>query len=80
MSSNNITIDIDGPDGNAFAIIGIVTREFRKSGMPQHQIDRIVKKATSGDYEHLKKTLKDEAARCWIFVDYYSRKGSASAY
>jgi len=45
-------IDLTGPDGNAFVLMGIVKSTFRRSGAPELG-EEIVKEMTAGDYEHL---------------------------
>jgi hypothetical protein len=49
-------IDLSGPQGNAFYLIGVVNKTFRRSGAPELG-DAIVKEMTNGDYEHLVKTF-----------------------
>ena len=48
--------DLNGPEGNAFAVLGAAQRIAKKN-----EIDwpAIHKEATSGDYEHLLATLKE---------------------
>lgn len=48
-----ITVKLTGRDGNAFAIIGAVTRALRKANVEQSDIDAYTKEAMSGDYDHL---------------------------
>lgn len=51
-NSDKIVIDLTGPAGNAFNLIGIVQATFNRSG--QRQLgDSIVQEMMSGDYEHL---------------------------
>jgi hypothetical protein len=49
-------IDLSGPQGNAFYLIGVVKETFRRSGARELG-DDIVKEMMSGDYEHLVKTF-----------------------
>lgn len=42
-----------GEDGNAFAIMGRVTRALKDAGYTKEKIDEYIKDATSGDYSHL---------------------------
>ena len=46
-------IDISGPDGNAFFIVGMVQRAMREAKVPSEEIARYLEEATSGDYENL---------------------------
>lgn len=48
--SRPIEIDLTGPDGNAFALMGNAKRWSRDLGLDW---DVISKELTSGDYEHL---------------------------
>ena len=45
-----IIIDLTGPDGNAFALMGYAKRFARQLGLDS---SKIINEMTSGDYEHL---------------------------
>ena len=45
-------IDITGPNGNAFAVLGIVEKVI-KDTHDKEEVDKIIKDMSSGDYEHL---------------------------
>lgn len=49
-------IDLSGPQGNAFYLLGVVKKTFRQSGAPELG-DRICDEMTKSDYEHLVKTF-----------------------
>jgi hypothetical protein len=49
----NIVVDLSRIDGNAFSIMGAVTREMKRGGVSREEIDAYRKEATSGDYNHL---------------------------
>lgn len=49
----DVTIDISGPDGNAFVILGRTAAALRGVGFSQEEIDRFWAEATSADYDHL---------------------------
>lgn len=51
-----ITVELVGRDGNAFAILGAVRREMRRGGVPKEEIDAYMEEAMSGDYDHLLQT------------------------
>jgi hypothetical protein len=58
------TVKLIGEDGNAYAIMGRVTRALRKAGYSKEEIDRYRKEAKSGDYDNLLRvTLKWVDAR-----------------
>lgn len=50
---NGIVIDLTGPQGNAFYLIGTAKKIGRQVGMSPKNIDKMVERMTSGDYEHL---------------------------
>ena len=52
-----IVVDLTGPDGNAFALIGLATRLVKQLGIDSHTINVIKTKMMSGDYEHLLKVF-----------------------
>ena len=45
-----IIIDLTGPDGNAFALMGYAKRFARQLGLDSN---KIINEMTSGDYENL---------------------------
>ena len=47
-----LPIDLGGPDGNAFAVIGIVASVLAKMGKDKKEINAYQKDALSGDYAH----------------------------
>lgn len=49
-------IDLSGPQGNAFYLLGVVKKTFRQSGASELG-DQIVEEMKKGDYEHLVKTF-----------------------
>ena len=48
-----ITIDLTGPHGNAWAVMGTLTCALRDVGKAFDLIEQYGKDAMSGDYEHL---------------------------
>ena len=42
-----------GEDGNAFAILGKVTKAMKRAGYSQDEVKEYQAKAMSGDYDHL---------------------------
>lgn len=49
-------IDLTGPQGNAFYLMGVVLKTFRQSGAPELG-EAIVAEMKKGDYENLVKTF-----------------------
>lgn len=52
----NIHVSTD-IDGNAFAILGKVAAALRSNKVSQQEIDEFFEEATSGDYDHLLRTV-----------------------
>ena len=48
-----IIIDLTGPDGNAFALMGYARRFARQLGYSKEDQDQLLELMTSGDYENL---------------------------
>ena len=53
---SKIVIDLTGPQGNAFYLLGVVRTTFARSGAPDLG-ESICKEMMEGDYEHLLKTF-----------------------
>ena len=48
-----IEIDLTGPDGNAFALMGYARQFARQLGYSKEDQDQLLELMTSGDYENL---------------------------
>ena len=59
----NITVQLTGEDGNAFAILVKVKRALRKGGVGEEEIGEFREDAMSGDYDHLLMTAMN-----WVDV------------
>ena len=58
------TVKLVGENGNAFAIMGTVSKALRKNGYLKEDIDKYMKEARSGDYDNLLRvTMK------WVEVE-----------
>jgi hypothetical protein len=53
MAKYNIDVDLIGYDGNAFSIMGAVTKAMRRAGVSREEQDEYFKEATAGDYNQL---------------------------
>ena len=53
MPRTNVEVQLVGQDGNAFAIMGAVTKAVRQNGYTPDDIDEYKKEAMSGDYDNL---------------------------
>ena len=48
-----VEMNIDGPDGNAFAIMGRVQAALKKAGATKEELNQYSMDSMSGDYENL---------------------------
>ncbi len=49
----NVTVQLTGTDGNAFAVMGACRRAARRAGVSKEEIELFTAECTSGDYDHL---------------------------
>lgn len=59
-----ITVQLTGQDGNAFAILGRVRKAMKRAGVEAEDIKAFTTEATSGDYDHLLQTCME-----WVEVN-----------
>jgi hypothetical protein len=52
----DISVQLTGEDGNAFAILGRTQHALRRAGVSHDEIQAYLAEATSGDYDHLLQT------------------------
>jgi len=52
-----VNLELTGVDGNAYAILGVFSRQARREGWTQEEIDLVLEEAKSGDYDHLLSTI-----------------------
>ncbi len=52
-----LNLELEGKDGNAFALIGYFREEARRSGWSTEEIMKVQEDAMSGDYKHLLQVL-----------------------
>ena len=57
VNSGKIEIDLTGPQGNAYYILGVAKNLCKQVGVP---FEPIMKEMTSGDYENLIKVFDDK--------------------
>lgn len=60
----NINVPLVGEDGNAFAILGRVSRALRRGGATSEEVNEFTSEAMSGDYDHLLATVQR-----WVDTD-----------
>ena len=51
-----ITVELTGTDGNAFAVLGKVRRALHAEGVAPADVEVFTKEAKAGDYDHLLQT------------------------
>jgi hypothetical protein len=56
MAITDVRVKLVGEDGNAFAIMGRVSKALRRAGLVD-VADEFMGEATSGDYAHLLETV-----------------------
>jgi hypothetical protein len=64
---SKLEIDLSGPDGNAFCLLGIATNLAKQLGLDK---DSILKEMTSGDYSNLVKTMDNYFGDFIIFYNF----------
>lgn len=52
-----VNLELVGVDGNAYAVMGVFSRQARREGWTQEEIDSVLEEAQSGDYDHLLSTI-----------------------
>ena len=59
----NITVQLTGNDGNAFAIMGAVRKALKREKVSADEIAEYTKQSTSGEYDNLLRV-----AMSWVTV------------
>ena len=57
--ADKVKMQLDGLDGNAFALMGAFSRNASRQGWTRDEIDAVLTECRSGDYDHLLCTLMD---------------------
>lgn len=52
----SVHVDLLNCDGNAFSILGRVSKEMRRAGVSDNEVSVFTKEAMSGDYDNLLQT------------------------
>jgi hypothetical protein len=50
---NGMVIDLSGPQGNAFFLIGTAKKLWKQLGYDKEDVESNIKRMTSGDYDNL---------------------------
>ena len=48
-----IDVQLTGEDGNAFAVMGAVSKALKRNGVSPEEVDKYMKESMSGDYDEL---------------------------
>ena len=59
-----VTVKLTGNDGNAFAIMGAVSKALKKAGATAEEVQEYMNESMSGDYNNLLRT-----AMRWVNVE-----------
>jgi hypothetical protein len=60
---DNVTVNLAGQDGNAFAVMASVSNALRKEGVPNDEVEMYLQESMAGDYDNLLRT-----AMKWVNV------------
>lgn len=55
--NKTVDLDLEGVNGNAFAIMGVFQRQARREGWTSQEIQLVLTEAKSSDYDHLLATI-----------------------
>jgi hypothetical protein len=58
-----IEVQLTGNDGNAYSIMGAVSKALKRAEVPQIEIDQYINRSMSGDYDNLL-----QIAASWVQV------------
>ena len=64
MKYPNIEVQLTGRNGNAFAIIGTVSKALRQANVNKDEIEKFIDEAMSADYDNLLVTCMN-----WVDVN-----------
>lgn len=57
-----VRISLEGVDGNAFSLLGAWRHATQTQGLCPEQVEAVTREATSGDYDHLLRTLRTHSS------------------
>lgn len=60
----HITVSLVGEDGNAFMVLGLVSKALRRGGVSDEERKAFFDEAMAGDYDHLLQTVM-----AWVNVE-----------
>lgn len=53
MAKYDVSVQLSGNDGNAFAVMGAVKSALKKAGASKEELDQYLSQSMSGDYDNL---------------------------
>ena len=59
MTKPYVKIDLSGPQGNAFVVLGMCQSAAKQAQWTEEEIQSFMDNATSGDYKHLLDVVRD---------------------
>ncbi len=52
-----LNLNLEGKDDNVFTLLAYFRKEAKKAGWSEGEINEVIEEASSGDYNHLIRTL-----------------------
>lgn len=68
--SKKIVIDLSGPDGNGFCLIGLAKTLAHKAGMSTEESLNIQNEMMNGDYDNLIRTLDMHFGKYLVLINH----------
>lgn len=56
-TKKKVKLNLVGLDGNAYSLLGMFSQAARRQGWSKEEIDAVLNRATSGDYNNLLRVL-----------------------
>ena len=69
QESRKIVIDITGPQGNAFYLLGVAKNFCKQLGMSEYNTKELLEDMQSSDYEHLIQVFDDNFGSIAILIE-----------
>ena len=64
MAKFDVDVQLVGEDGNAFVIMGKVSRALKSAGATKEEVDQYMDESMSGDYDNLLRVAME-----WVNVE-----------
>lgn len=66
--NHEVIIDLTGPDGNAFSLMGFASQWYKQMGRPKEDYEKLQTEMMSGDYENLVSIMDREFGSIVTFL------------